>query len=193
METSSFWREILWTLFKVKKQMKQPFNWRGKTFFHSKSPTISCWKAQFWRDEFEGFDYPHKRCHMKIRNFFCLCCFFELMILNAKSLFSLKAKFGKDKNQTKRIERFLESIHKDLMFFPKKVKEVSDWKYLRDSKNDSFIFFESIEPIQDIDSFFSKDFLHWSNKKKHFFSQKNGGGLFFSARSQSKLRKGGFE
>ena len=123
--------------------MKQPFNWRGKTFFHSKSPTISCWKAQFWRDEFEGFDYPHKRCHMKIRNFFCLCCFFELMILNAKSLFSLKAKFGKDKNQTKRIERFFESIHKDLMFFPKKVKEVSDWKYLRDSKNDSFIFFLS--------------------------------------------------
>ena len=131
---------------------------------------------------------------MKIRNLFLpLLFFFELMILNAKSLFSLKAKFGKDKNQTKRIERFLESIHKDLMFFPKKVKEASDWKYLRDSKNDSFIFFESIEPIQDIDSFFSKDFLHWSNKKNIFCRKKNMVDFFVLAWSQSKLRKGGFE
>ena len=60
--------KILWTLFKVKKQMKQPFNWRGNTFF--------LWKAQFWRDEFEAFIYLHKRCHMKIRNLFLPLLFF---------------------------------------------------------------------------------------------------------------------
>ena len=72
-------------------------------------------------------------------------------------------------------------------------KKVSDWKYLRESKNDSFIFFQSIEPIQDIDSFFSKDFLHWSNKKNVFLSQKKVVDILFLAWSQSKLQKGGFE
>ena len=62
------------------------------------------------------------------------------------------------------------------MFFPQKM---SDWKYLRDSKNDSFIFFESIEPIQDINSFFSKEILHWSNKKKILFRKKPVVNIFF--------------
>ena len=49
----------------------------------------------------------------KLETFFCLCCFFPLMILNAKPIGLLKANFGKDKNK----RCFKRAKNEELMFF----------------------------------------------------------------------------